>query len=148
VRRLLRLIERVTARTRQASQPKPDGVSCRAKWPPKPLSCSKTKAICCPSTPTRTQTIAVIGENAKWAQIMGGGSSQVNPHYARLAAGGIRKQRVGADVTVAYEIGVPIHRLPPLMNRLADGRLTAQPGLTLDYFHNLDLSGDPGTVRW
>ena len=29
-----------------------------------------------------TGTIAVIGPNAKVAQIMGGGSAQLNPHYA------------------------------------------------------------------
>ncbi len=33
------------------------------------------------------KTIAVIGENARWAQIMGGGSSQVNPHYRGFTAG-------------------------------------------------------------
>ena len=34
-----------------------------------------------PLDPASTGRIAVIGPNAKVAQIMGGGSAQLNPHY-------------------------------------------------------------------
>lgn len=90
----------------------------------------------------KRQTLAVIGENAHWAQIMGGGSSQVNPHYAVSPLEGIRS-RVGADVEVAYEVGALIHRLPPLVDPAWLTAVDGQPGLTLDYFHNLSLAGEP-----
>ena len=88
------------------------------------------------------QTIAVIGENAHWAQIMGGGSAQVNPHYAVSPLDGIR-ERVGDQVNVVYEIGTPIHRMPPLIDPAWLTAVDGQPGLTLDYFHNLTLAGAP-----
>jgi beta-glucosidase len=140
VRRLLRLIERVTG-PRPAMTPVdgrlPRQVAAEA------IVLLKNENNLLPLDPDKAQTIAVIGENARWSQIMGGGSSQVNPHYIVSPLAGIQ-QRVGAAATVAYEIGTPIHRLPPLAEL---GWLTAangEPGLTLDYYHNLDLSGDPG----
>jgi beta-glucosidase len=138
VLRLLRLIERVTG-TREpalADNQLPRRVAAEA------IVLLKNKGDLLPLDPDKAQIIAVIGESARWAQIMGGGSSQVNPHYVVSPLDGIR-QRVGADVTVAYGIGAPVHRLPPLIEL---GWLTAlnnQPGLTLDYYHNLELSGDP-----
>ena len=96
-----------------------------------------------PMDPQRPQTIAVIGENARWAQIMGGGSAQVNPLREVSPLAGIRA-RVGPDVAVPYTIGAPIHRMPALVENswltAADGH---SEGLTLDYFHNLNLEGEP-----
>jgi beta-glucosidase len=84
VRRLLRTLERARrlcqphaaarAGHRPAGTPRP-GPRDR---PAKRLSSSRTMATCCR---WRRSTVAVIGENARWAQPMGGGSSSVNPHY-------------------------------------------------------------------
>lgn len=95
-----------------------------------------------PLNADKPQTIAVIGENAHWAQIMGGGSSQVNPHRAVSPLAGIQA-RVGNQWDVAYEVGTLIHKNPPLWEldwlTAADGR---SPGLTLSYYHNLELAGE------
>ena len=139
VHRLLRLIARVTAPC--PALPPADGQLPR-QVATEAIVLLKNEGALLPLDPNKPQTIAVIGENARWAQIMGGGSSQVNPHYAISPLAGL-KQRVGPDVAVAYEVGTLIHRLPPLVEL---DWLTAQngaPGLTLDYFHNLGLSGNP-----
>ena len=139
VRRLLHLIERVTGS--YPTPPRADGNLPR-QVAAEAIVLLKNEGDVLPLNPDKPQTIAVIGENAQWAQIMGGGSSQVNPHYAISPLAGIR-QRVGADVNVAYQIGTPIHRLSPLVNL---DWLTAddgQPGLSLDYYHNLELAGEP-----
>ncbi|TVQ97559.1 MAG: beta-glucosidase [Spirochaetaceae bacterium] len=145
VRRLLRLIERVGGgyvETPRPTLPRPTGEL------PRRVACESIVLLSNPNDllpldPDARLTIAVIGENAKWAQIMGGGSSQVNPPYVVSPLDGIRR-RAGERATVEYEIGTPIHRVPPLVEldwlRTRDG----QPGLTLEYFHNLELSGDPG----
>jgi beta-glucosidase len=139
VRRLLRLIERVGGQ--RDPLPRTDGRLPR-QVAAEAIVLLKNENNLLPLDLDKAQTIAVIGENAKWAQIMGGGSSQVNPHYAVSPLAGIQA-RAGAATTVAYEIGTPIHRLPPLVEldwlTAADG----EPGLALDYFHNLDLAGDP-----
>lgn len=86
-------------------------------------------------------TIAVIGENAHWAQIMGGGSSQVNPHHATSPLAGIQA-RAGEQWDVTYQVGTLIHKMPPL---LEPDWLTAKdgsPGLTLSYYHNLEVTGE------
>jgi beta-glucosidase len=155
VRRLLRLIERVTG-------PRPSLTPADGQLPrqvaAEAIVLLKNKGDLLPLDPDKPQTIAVIGENAKWAQIMGGGSSQVNPHYAISPLVGIQ-QRVGArgagahsagahsagaDANVAYTIGTPIHRMPPLVELDWLTAANGEPGLTLDYYHNLDLSGGPG----
>jgi beta-glucosidase len=144
VRRLLRLIERVTAR----DEPIPSNEELPRQVATEAIVLLKNEGNLLPLNPDKLQTIAVIGENAEWAQIMGGGSSQVNPHRVVSPLAGIR-QRVGEDVDVSYAVGTLVHRRPPLVE---PGWLTTaagEPGLTLDYYHNLHLSGDPahnGTV--
>ncbi|WP_420628154.1 beta-glucosidase H [Candidatus Leptofilum sp.] len=85
--------------------------------------------------------IAVIGENAHWVQIMGGGSSQVNPHRAVSPLAGIQA-RAGDEWDVAYEVGTLNHKMPSLLEMdwltAVDGSL----GLTLSYYHNLELAGE------
>lgn len=139
VRRLLHLIERV-------SGPLPPLPPTDSQLPRRvaaeAIVLLKNEENLLPLNPDRRQTIAVIGENGKWAQIMGGGSSQVNPHYAVSPLEGIR-QRVGEATTLAYTIGTPLHRLPPLIDRDWLTAVDGQPGLSLDYYHNLDLSGEP-----
>jgi beta-glucosidase len=75
--------------------------------------------------------IAVIGPNAKVAQIMGGGSAQLNPHYRISPYDGL-VAALGAD-RVAYAPGASNHRFEPLL----------EGGFTIDYFANTDLSGAP-----
>ncbi|MCA9922423.1 MAG: glycoside hydrolase family 3 C-terminal domain-containing protein, partial [Anaerolineales bacterium] len=87
------------------------------------------------------KSIAVIGENAHWAQIMGGGSSQVNPHRAVSPLVGIQAGG-GDEWDVTYEVGTLIHKMPPLLELDWMTAVDGSPGLTLSYYHNLELAGE------
>ena len=76
------------------------------------------------------RTIAVIGPNAATAQIMGGGSAQVNAHYRVSPLEGIAAA-VGGRVPVGYEPGCTNHRLLPVL----------RGPLSVEYFATLDMSG-------
>lgn len=73
--------------------------------------------------------IAVIGPNAKVAQIMGGGSAQLNPHY-RVSPYDALVERLGAE-GVVYAQGCSNHRWEPLFT----GDLTAR------YYDNREFAG-------
>lgn len=89
-------------------------------------------------------SIAVIGPNAQVAQITGGGSAQVNAHYAVTPLEGI-VSRLGDRVRVGYEQGCTNYRLLPVLdtNLLLAGKQGDEHGLTIEYFNNNDLSGSP-----
>ncbi len=81
--------------------------------------------------PLSGKTVAVIGPNAVEARIMGGGSAQLNPHYAITPEQGLIS-RLGAENVVSAQ-GCTNHRFEPLL----------KGDLTVDYFANTDLSGEP-----
>jgi beta-glucosidase len=88
-------------------------------------------------------SIAIIGPNAKTAQIMGGGSAQVNAHYAISPYDGIAA-RVGNRATLGYEIGCTNHRqLPRLDGKLVEAGDGSGRGFTIVYYNSPDLTGDP-----
>ncbi len=96
-----------------------------------------------PINPAKFKTIAVIGELAKSANVMGGGSSRVTPHYVVSPLDGILAH-VGKSARVEYEVGCYIHKNTPVLD--ADN-LTSEdgkPGLTLRIYNNPDFSGKPG----
>lgn len=74
--------------------------------------------------------IAVIGPNAKTAQIMGGGSAQLNPHYAVSPWDGLAAA-LGAD-RLSFSEGCTNRRFEPLLNQRFD----------VQYFNSTDLSGE------
>jgi beta-glucosidase len=90
----------------------------------------------------KVKSIAVIGPYANTAQILGGGSSSVTPHYVVTPFEGIRK-RAGDKVRVQYAPGCHIYKnLPaPLPETLstADG----QTGLSLKIFNGTEFEGEP-----
>lgn len=75
-------------------------------------------------------TIAVIGPNAKTAQIMGGGSAQLNPHYAISPLDGLTTRAGAANVT--YAPGCTNHRWEPLLSG----------DFTVEFFDNTKLKGE------
>jgi len=75
--------------------------------------------------------VAVIGPNAKVAQIMGGGSAQLNPHYRVSPWEGL-VSALGED-RLAYTAGATNHRFEPLL----------RGPFEVDYFANETLSGAP-----
>ena len=89
-------------------------------------------------------SISMIGPNAKVAQIMGGGSAQVNAHYAITPFEGIAAQ-VGDQVSVRHEEGCTNFRLLPLLDagQLLAGTQGNELGFAVEYFNSSDLSGMP-----
>ncbi|WP_449396945.1 glycoside hydrolase family 3 C-terminal domain-containing protein [Devosia riboflavina] len=75
--------------------------------------------------------IAVIGPNAKRAQIMGGGSAQLNAHYRVSPWEGLVAQ-LGED-QLTYAVGCGNDRFEPLLRGT----------LTVEYFDNEKLTGEP-----
>ena len=90
----------------------------------------------------KVKSIAVIGPNAQTAQILGGGSSSVTPHYAVSPFEGI-ENRAGDKIKVQAAPGCFIYKnLPapaPETLSTADGRR----GLHLSLFNGTGFSGDP-----
>ncbi|MCP5101442.1 MAG: beta-glucosidase, partial [Chloroflexi bacterium] len=147
VRRLLRLAERVGAFDQpdvkpETSNDNPADRALARQTAVEAIVLLKNENNVLPLDLEKVKTIAVIGENAKWAQIMGGGSSMVNPHYAISPLKGIQN-RVGQEATISYQIGTPIHQRVPLLDMdwltAVDGTTS---GLTLEYFDNLELAGE------
>jgi beta-glucosidase len=73
--------------------------------------------------------IAVIGPNAKVAQIMGGGSSQLNPHYQVSPWDGLAN-KLGQEALV-YTQGCQNHRWEPIIRGQMD----------VEFFESDDLDG-------
>ena len=82
------------------------------------------------------QTIAVIGPNAKVAQIMGGGSAQLNPHYRVSPFEGLANT-LGSEEKLAFAHGADNNRFQPLL----------EGEFTVEFFANKDLSGAPAHVE-
>ncbi len=80
------------------------------------------------------QKVAIIGPNAKTAQIMGGGSAQVNAHYRVSPFDGLAAQFGGVEL--GYELGCTNHKLLPLLGEHLHGTLI------VEYFNSPDLSGE------
>lgn len=78
--------------------------------------------------------VAVIGPNAKTAQIMGGGSAQVNAHYRVSPYEGL-EAALGVD-RLGYALGCTNHKVLPLLSDALTGPLRAE------YFNSPDLSGE------
>jgi beta-glucosidase len=78
-----------------------------------------------------TGKIAVIGPNAKTAQIMGGGSAQLNAHYRVSPWQGLVSSL--GEERLSYAAGCTNHRFEPVL----------RGDLTVEYFANQTLSGDP-----
>ena len=83
--------------------------------------------------PLSAQRIAVIGPNASVAQIMGGGSAQLNPHYAVSPLEGLTAR--GLQITHAP--GCTNHRFEPLIK----GAFTA------DFFSDRQFSTHAATAQ-
>ena len=81
--------------------------------------------------PANIGRVAVIGPNAKVAQIMGGGSAQLNAHYRVSPYEGLASA-LGED-RLAFAVGADNHRFEPLLT----GPFIVQ------YFASTDLSGEP-----
>ena len=75
-------------------------------------------------------SVAVIGPNAKTAQIMGGGSAQLNPHYKVSPWDGLAT-RLGEQRQLSHAVGCTNRRWEPLL----------QGELSIDFYASNDFSG-------
>ena len=76
------------------------------------------------------QRVALIGPNARTAQIMGGGSAQVNAHYRVAPLDGLLAQ--GGAAEIVCDDGCVNYKQLPLL-----------PGpITVEYFNSTDLFGE------
>jgi beta-glucosidase len=153
VRRILRTIIRVGGYERPGPLPeksvnKPEHRQVMLRAATESIVLLKNDGGLLPFDLTQIKTIAVIGQNASSARIMGGGSSSVTPHYVVAPLEGIIKH-VGDAARVEYRIGTTIDHIPPLLdaNLLyldGEGEPTAnRHGLKVELFNNSELSGEP-----
>jgi beta-glucosidase len=141
VRRLLRTIFRVgafegPAPREERADDKPEHRRLAREAAAKAIVLLKNEKRILPLDERRVRSIAVIGENAKWASIMGGGSVRVWPHYVVSPLTAIQ-QRAGGSA-VRYAVGCSISKNAAL----CDTNWLSGP-LTLQYFANAGLKGEP-----
>lgn len=84
----------------------------------------------------REGTIAVIGPNAKVAQIMGGGSAQLNPHYAVSPWDGL----VAKGATLTYAKGCTNDRFEPVLKGKFAVEFFAGKTLQGEVKHRMDMA--------
>ncbi|HEY0753759.1 MAG TPA: glycoside hydrolase family 3 C-terminal domain-containing protein [Ktedonobacteraceae bacterium] len=141
VRRLLRLIERAGAFEHPQTGPeqaidRPEHRALIRATAAEGMVLLKNAGSVLPLQPEKLTKLAVIGPNAKTAQIMAGGSAQVNAHYAITPFEAL-VERAGEQVQIGYELGSTNFKLAPLL----DMDLLTEQGLHVEYFNNSDLSG-------
>src|SRR5512143_1569947 len=90
----------------------------------------------------KVKSIAVIGPNAATAQILGGGSSSVTPHYAVSPFEGIRN-RADSKVDVQTAPGCFIYKSLPAPAPETLSTLVGRRGLRLSLFNGTELAGNP-----
>jgi beta-glucosidase len=90
------------------------------------------------------KSILVVGPDAYPGVPVGGGSAGVRPLHTVSALEGISTY-IGSSAAVYYDRGLPsIADLASATNFITETH-NGQPGLRLETFHNLDLSGTPAT---
>ncbi|NIA31689.1 MAG: hypothetical protein GWP06_17490, partial [Actinobacteria bacterium] len=97
----------------------------------------------------KIKSIAVIGPNSNVARVDGGGSGEYYGYYQISPLQGI-VSKIGNDITVQFERGIPEKRLEL---PIADSSLYLLPGsenehgVKAEYFNNRELKGKPALVR-
>jgi beta-glucosidase len=99
-----------------------------------------------PLDKAKIKTVAVIGPNAYPAAVVGGGSAGVRPFGAVSYLEGIANY-LGSGATVYYDRGVPsLWELADATNFSLDPA-GKEPGIRIEAFNNIRLSGDPAVRR-
>lgn len=147
VRRLLRLGARTGAFAEPTLQPersdvRPEHSALIRRAAGEAAVLLKNDGPALPLQPEAVRSIAVIGVNAVWAPIMGGGSAFVTPHYVVNPLDGITRRASADNITVRYAPGCAIHKQLPGIPQpwLADAP-GAEGGLDLTFYNSYDLSG-------
>jgi len=88
------------------------------------------------------KTIAMIGPYARTAQILGGGSSSVTPHYSVSPFDGVNDPE-SKDVLVETAFGTFIHKNLPAPAPETLSTSNGESGLHLSLFAGTEFSGEP-----
>ena len=86
--------------------------------------------------------LAVIGPNAGCAQIMGGGSAALRPHYTVTPLEALQA-KVGAGTEVIYERGCWTEKTTPALAAPALAGPGGEGAMTVEFHTGLEWSGDP-----
>jgi len=98
-----------------------------------------------PLNKARIKSILIVGPNAYPGVPVGGGSSGVVPFHAISPLEGIT-DALGKAATVFYDRGVPKIAELAKATEFTTGPKNGKPGMTLETFHNHDLSGQPAST--
>lgn len=90
----------------------------------------------------KVKSIAVMGPNAQTAQILGGGSSSVTPHYAVSPFEGI-KTRAGERIKVQAAPGCFIYKTLPAPAPETLSTAEGRRGLSMSLFNGTEFAGEP-----
>jgi beta-glucosidase len=94
-----------------------------------------------PLDPGAIGSLGVIGPNADRAQIMGGGSASLTPHYRVTPLDAIRA-RLGETVDVRYAQGCDTDRTVPPLEMVQLAGPDGEPGFAVELFAGLERAGD------
>jgi len=152
VRRILHIIERAGAfehpdPVEERSENAPDHRRIIREAAREAIILLANKNNMLPLESPKVKTIAVIGELARWPNVMGGGSSRVTPHYVISPLEGIRTRAKVSNIHTEYAIGCFIHKQLPAVSSMDVRSEDNQPGLTLRMFDNPDLSDPPALTE-
>ena len=144
VRRLLRIMARTNVQADDATRPetiddKPAHRALIRKAAAEGMVLLKNANNLLPLKPEAITSLALIGPNTTTAQMMGGGSAQVNAHYRVTPVAGVAAQ-VGERVELGVEQGCTNYKMLPLFgaNSAADGDASFHE----TYFDSPNLSGE------
>lgn len=83
--------------------------------------------------------LAIIGPNAKEAQIIGGGSASLKPYY-QIHPLKAFKERLGANIQITYGKGCNTYKfLPALNEELMSKTISGENGFLVEYFEGSNL---------
>ena len=145
VSRLLRLIQRTGAFDQpepvaEQAIDKPEHRQVAYQAAVESIVLLKNEADVLPLQPQSLQKIAIIGPNARVAQIQGGGSAGVTPHYVVTPYDGMMN-KVGDQIEIGYELGCTNHKLLPVLTmNWVTAVDQSRAGLTLEFFNNAELA--------
>ncbi|MEP4095007.1 glycoside hydrolase family 3 C-terminal domain-containing protein [Reichenbachiella sp.] len=94
----------------------------------------------------KVRKIAVIGPNAAFARIGGGGSSKVTPHYSVSPMEGL-KNKLGNSVEISYALGAIIKNDVRIIENSFFENYNGKKGLKAQYFGNINCEGEPSYTR-
>jgi beta-glucosidase len=152
VRRLLRTLERAGLFKHPELQPEqslnlPEHRLLARQAAAEAIVLLKNDEALLPIDLSQVKSIAVIGQNAHQAAIMGGGSSEVTPHYAISPLQGIQ-ERAGKGVGIEYALGCPTHRAYPHLNVAWLRSESANLPLRVDFYPIPDFTTPPAATAY